>query len=210
MLFPGRSQVVYLVQKDMDIAPNYSYAISYTMGDASKLPYKDYPYLLPIGEGNTTKLYSRDNNYMIDFFKLQEGDTIYCMRKGIVTALPAMFLSSDRLAQSNSLEIMHADGTVMIYENLNEEKIFTELSEKVIPGQAIGIMGGKEHLIVQLYQLAGGNYLKRLNIEYFNKGKNIPFCQELTNIRAEYPHEIISREMNKREIKRYIKTASGD
>ena len=205
VLYPGKNHLLTLKQKDEDIEPYYSYAISYAIGDPKSIPDKDFPYLIPIGIDKTTKLYTSDNKYMIDHFALQEGDTIYCMRKGFVTATPNMFHSSDKIAKSNSVEIRHNDGSIMIYQNLKDDVVFTNLSEKVYPGQALGVINEKEHLIVQLYKLAGGQHLKRMEIKYAYNDKKAPFSQDLTKIKTEYPLELIFQEMSKREIKRYKK-----
>lgn len=208
VLQPGINHLVTLTRKSTDMGSNYSYTYKYGIGDPNQIPDTNYTYLIPTGEGNTTKLfYSKQNNryYIKDYFTMDEEDTVYCMRKGYVTAVPGMYHASDRIAKSNSLEICHSDGTIMIYENLREDQILTEFGKKVYPGQPLGTVNKEKHLRVQLYSLIGDYKLRRLNIKYFYNDTNKEFSDEMSSFPAKYPDSLILKEMSKREIKKFKK-----
>lgn len=208
VLQPGINHLVTLTRKSTDMGSNYSYTYKYGIGDPNHIPETNYSYLIPTGKGNTTKLfYSKQNNryYMKDCFTMDEGDTVYCMRKGYVTAVPGMYHASDRIAKTNSLEICHSDGTIMIYENLNEDQILIEFGKKVYPGQPLGTVNKEKHLKVQLYSLIGDYKLRRLNIKYFYNDTSKEFSDEMSAFHAEYPDSLIIKEMSKRELKKFKK-----
>lgn len=208
VLQPGINHLVILTRKSTDMGSNYSYTYKYGIGDSNQIPEDNYSYLIPIGKGNTTRLfYSKQNSkyYMKDCFTMDEGDTVYCMRKGYVTAVPGMYHASDRIAKTNSLEICHPDGTIMIYENLLEDNILAEYGKKVFPGQALGIVNKQKHIKVQLYSLVGDYKLRRLNIKYFYNDTSKEFSDEMSAFDVEYPDSLIIKEINKREMKKFKK-----
>ncbi len=129
------------------------------------------------------------------------------MRKGKIVAVPNMFYDADRISNNPSLEIMHKDGTIMIYENLDPNKLFVKAGSIVYPGQQLGIIDDISILEVYLYMIDTDNQIKRLNINYYvSKNKIEIFSDSFKKIRIENPNEIIIKEMSKREIKKTRKT----
>lgn len=207
VVLPGRNHIVDLIQKSDKVNTNYSYEYRYAIGDPGQIPDNKYPYVLPIGEGKITEFYKsiEYNNYYIDAFSMQEGDTVYCMRKGYVTAIPEMYRATDRIAKSKSLEIRHADGTVMIYENIDDESIFTNVGKKVYPGQPLGLVNSQSHIKVQLYNISGDYMLSKQIINYYTRDSISKFSMKFNEYKSEYPDHIIQKEMTKRETKKYKK-----
>jgi hypothetical protein len=209
LVLPGRNNLLTLTKKDKERNPYFEYSVSYIIGGPVRKAVLDYPYLIPLCESKSFELfsYSSDQNYyMRDFFKINRGDTICCMRKGYVTATPDMYHESDRISTNKSLEIRHEDGTIMIYENINPDSVFVSTGQTVFPGDFLGVIKDSLNLQVDLYMFQEDGRLKRIPINYYvSEGRTEPFSQKFENIEVKHPMEIITREMTKRELKKYEK-----
>jgi murein DD-endopeptidase MepM/ murein hydrolase activator NlpD len=117
-------------------------------------PDTQYLYTLPVPRGSNYRIlqgyngsfshYRDYNRYAIDF-AMPVGDTIYSVRDGEVGYL---FEDSDiggnheaYLNYSNTIMIVHEDGTVAQYSHLQKDGVLVELGQQVRAGQPIGISG---------------------------------------------------------------------
>ncbi len=211
VIFPGRSCLFSLFTKNKEMGSAFRYNFTSKIGIPSNNVNFEYPYLFPIGEGKSVKLgcYLGDSSvYIQDCFRLHEGDTIFNMRKGDVVAVPNMFHNADRISNSQSLEIMHKDGTVMIYENIDPSHVFVNLGAKVYPGQPLGIVNGNLNLEVYLCLIQNDGRIKKMGIKYFiNISRVEPFSEHFNDLIASHPIEIVAKEMSKREIRLYLKNS---
>jgi hypothetical protein len=137
---------------------------------------------------------------------LAKQDTIYCMRKGLIAATPDMYHNSDRISNGQSLEIIHNDGTVMVYENLNPDKVFVKPGNTIYPGEALGIINHSLDLKVNLFTTLNQNCIQNIDIYYYTgEDSTSLFSKELLNKKVTYPESIITKEMTKMELKKYKK-----
>jgi hypothetical protein len=172
------------------------------IGDPDSKPMMEFPYLIPIGKNKTVTLPSENLNDAHDLepvFVLERGDTVHAMRKGLVTALPGTAQNIDRIA-SNSIEIRHMDGTIMVYD-IDPLKILVQLGETVYPGQPLGSCKSSE-LFLSLYKLQDEKPKELEILFYVNLDSVIPFSEISDGERVQHPPVIIRKEMNKRELKR--------
>jgi len=169
-------------------------------------PDLDYPYLIPIGEGRTVD-FVRDSKYFyINNFKMNNRDSIYCMRKGIVTALPDLSVESERIIKTGSLEIRHKDGTVAVYRNIDSELCKLRIGETVYPGQLVGEIISDKNLIVTIYQLIGDGKIRSIDNKYICDNNRLLNSGEISNEVVVFPKAIVEKEMSKREIKKKDKS----
>jgi hypothetical protein len=209
IIYPGRKSFFTLTVKDKERGHYCRYSMKYILGDPSEKPIADYPYLIPISKFRTFELSSKNitsNTFIKNSFKIKKGDTIYCMRKGDVTATPNMYNQTDRVSKQKSLEIKHGDGSVMIYENINPDSVFVKAGQTVYPNEPLGIINETAQLEVNLYSFEGDGKLKRLDINYYiNENIVESFNEKFQYMDIRHPIEIIIKEMTNKEIKKYKK-----
>ncbi len=202
----GNHRILTLEIKNREQGFDYAYKCTYSIGDESKSCDLAYPYLMPLRSGKKVNLHypQRDSSYfLLDHFKTAPGDTIFCMRKGTVTAIPDMYHESDRLSKNKSLEIRHSDGSVMIYENLDPNSVSLNGGETVYPGQPIGTCNDKGVVYVCLYEfLGGGSFIGRKPLYVYRPEVVKPFDFSIKNHVVCHPREFVEKEMSSREIKR--------
>lgn len=205
----GKNNLFTLTVKDKEASHTYKYQITYRIGVPSKNVMTDFPYLIPLGTDKTIKfkeLSDNSNNYIKDCFAMQKGDTVFSMRKGYIAAVPDMFNNFDRISGLKSLEIIHNDGTIMVYENIDPENVFVKSGTNIYPGDPLGLIGNELALEVQLYKIEEGGRLTRLDKKYvtgINKVES--FSPDFKNIKIVHPYEVVTKEMSKREINKYKK-----
>ncbi len=208
IVLPGENRLFTLTIKDKTAGHSYKYGFSFKIGAPSKNVVFDYPYLVPLGVTSTFELVNNSENsgiYIQDFFKVKSGDTIFNMRKGYIAAVPDMFHDADRISSGKSLEVIHKDGTIMIYENIDPEKVLVKIGTTVFPGEPLGIINDESILNLFLYMVQKDGRLKNLEIKYsISTNKVEPFSEKLRDVKFERPQEIITREMSKREIKKHL------
>jgi hypothetical protein len=206
---PGETPLLALKVYDPSI-PDYHYELSIKqfIGDTNRVVDASYPYLIPVGNHRKVYMAGSDDarNPFNDFFKLIPDDTVYAMRKGIVTATPGMRNESDRISVNRTLEIMHNDGTVMLYFNIDPGNSLVKTGDVVYPGQAVGIIGKENVLEVELYRIGAEGKIQKININYFTgKPANDRYSDLVNGRMVIYPDSIITREMTEKEIARYSK-----
>jgi hypothetical protein len=209
MLYPGSNNITSFSIIDPNLSHNYRYSISYVIGDPKKDAILDYPYLIPLKINNLVNFVSaagNENLFYRDNFKMAANDTVYCMRKGYVAAVPGMQNEGDRLGGPGSLEIIQGDGTVMIYYNINPKKMFVKPGEKVFPGEPIGTIDNSQALRLGLYAFKEEGKIENLTINYYLDDKTVlPFSIIMKDIQVQHPLMIIEKEMVKIELKKYRK-----
>jgi hypothetical protein len=192
---PGRTRMFSLSITDLNQPHNYSYTTKYSISIPNKNVDPEYPYLIPLARGKKAKIFMSGHEVL-------PGDTIFAMRKGIVTAIPEG-QPSDRLMQG-SLEVYHSDGTIGIYPNLDPESVFVSFREKIFPGQPIGIVRS--------------NFIRPTVMKFIDAGRfqSIPVLYALTSnqtissraqteVLVDHPENIVTRELSKSELKKYKK-----
>lgn len=211
VLDPGRrvKPLIYFDVADATI-PNYHYdlAVRESIGDTAVRAELMYPYLIPVGNSRKANIMvSRPVNavnYYRDIFKMNAGDTVFAMRKGRITASPKMDQPADRISSYNTLEILHSDGTVMVYYNLDPESVFVRTGENILPGQPVGVINSISNLEVELYRITNKDRLIRMPIYYFTgKSRYVLFRDIQNNYLVAYPDSIITKELSEEELRIY-------
>jgi hypothetical protein len=206
-VYPGINKLLEFNVVDPSIE-NFHYELSTKeiIGDPDNIPIRTYPYLFPLGKSHEVHLNVEpsDNYIAFDEFKLNSNDTVYAMRKGIVGATPVMGKNVDRISARETLEIIHSDGTIMIYDNLNPQKIFVTAGEVVYPGQPLGIIGSSNIIRVELFKISRLGRLERLDISYYTGEDDNHLKDTLPDgYMVSYPDAIIVKEMTEQEVNKY-------
>jgi len=158
----------------------------------------------------------------------EAGDTVYAARRGRVTAVrDHADLQDSNYAYSsaeNFVEIEHNDYSFGKYEVFRDNSIFVHPGEIVEAGQPIGISGGDKYAggpqvrFCVFYQQRqdvldkdGNNTGRTQNwayvpIYFWTKDQGKVRLTNKTSYTSEYPEEVITKEMTKKEAKRWKET----
>ena len=205
-VMPGQNRLFTLTIADDSRSPYFEYSIKYHLGKPSEKVEPRYPYLIPIkNQFDILKDQYSESIYYKDCFVLNKTEIVYCMRKGLVVAVPDMYDQYDRISNKNSLEIMHDDGTIMIYQNINPDSLQITIGSLVYPSQPLGIIN-KKHLETSLYMIDKSGNLKRLDIFYSIDGNKCEqFNRDFISRNFKYDESIIFKELSRRQQKKFIK-----
>lgn len=159
------------------------------------------PYALPIknGEETTWRIAPQENLKTMNFL-INKGDTIYATRRGIAckTVLPKQLL------------IYHSDHTFAAYLMMNEN--FIQPGEEVLTGQPIGI-AGIIGISISYFFLDSNKFKASGPVGYpyshftpvFRTDTGDIKLEEKISYKAVVDDALITQEMSKREIKKYLK-----
>ncbi|MEZ4828349.1 MAG: carboxypeptidase-like regulatory domain-containing protein [Bacteroidia bacterium] len=194
-LSPGINRLVKLSVEDPS-EENFHYELSVKelIGDPDARPQEDFIYLPPTKPFKFSTVAGTADENRADYFHMEKGDTLFAMRKGVITALPGQLVEIDRIVDSVSLEILQSDGTIMVYKELTPENLFVSAGEIVFPGQPLGLVDDKGGIQVLLFSFAGESHIKRMRILYFKSPDQIVNFENL-----------ITLEMNPKEKERYFR-----
>ncbi|NSW93437.1 MAG: hypothetical protein HPY62_01880 [Bacteroidales bacterium] len=184
---------------------SYRYLYEYWLAPSDDSINEGYPYLIPVKPGKLVRAKSTLFGHISDSFAGEKGDTVYAMRRGLVTAVPIDENLNFRLSEHDCLEVMHHDGTYMIYRNLSKEAGFVSPGQIVFPGQPVGLLSDSLYLTVSLKKVSKiKNSLISLPVRYVNsRGEAVLFDELDGKERSVHPSEVITREMTGRERKRF-------
>lgn len=204
---PGRSRLIQLKVQDGSRRSDYRFYYTYSIGVKRGKVDQEFPYLIPLKSDFAVMTSDEaEQDVLPDYFKAEQGDTVYAARRGKIVATPDMYDGMDRISQNNAVEIQHADGTLMVYEDIDPENTFLKAGKEVFPGQPLGLLNEKGFLKLILYQSTGDGYLEALDIHYYVDDNQVEtFSNKITEIPVEYPKSIITREFKRRELKQLEK-----
>jgi hypothetical protein len=181
----------------------YRYSYSYWLSPSNEILNEAFPYLIPLAVGK--KVDSKKNYFgnMSNTFAGKAGDTIYCMRKGLVTAVPRSETLDFRISHHDCLEVLYDDGTYMIYHYLKKSDHFASLGKMVFPGQPLGQLSDSSYLLVTLMKVDKSKNLLTSQPIQFSIGntETVPFNELDGKKSSIHPLEVITKEMNSRELK---------
>jgi hypothetical protein len=205
-LQPGNNRLFNFKIVDPQEAPVLSYETKYYMAKSNAGEEKFSPYLIPISKNKTVEFQKINNNgsteIYLNYFVMNTGDTVYCSRKGRVTAVPDNSNDIDRIISGNSLEIRHDDGTIAVYIGLNQ---IVKIGQDVYPGQPVGIISVSKLLKFSIFEILDEGQIKSIDILYSaDDNKMIP-SQNLMGVKVAHSDEVIRKEMSKKEISKYEK-----
>ena len=208
-LLPGINRLFTFKIVDPNLPPVLSYHTRFYMTSTNSSIEKFKPYLVPIGKNKTVAFRTTQDEskkIYINQFMMNEGDTVFNARKGIVTALPDNMSEVDRIT-NNSLEIRHEDGTIAVYQGLNPDLEILKLKQQVYPSQPLGIIGSSKLLLFQLFEIQSEGKVTSFNIFYSGHDNQMIPSQNILGTKVTYPDQIIKKEMTKKEISKYEKNS---
>lgn len=160
-----------------------------------------FPYALPVKNGEKTawKIDLRERMKTLNFY-MQEGDTVYATRGGV-----ACTTYSDRL-----LLVYHADHSFAAY--LVMDQCFISAGDHVRTGQPVGIAGPTGVSISYFfldenkfeYAMSSG-YAYSHFVPYFRTTEGDIQLEEKKLYEAVVDDDLVTKEMTKREKKKYMK-----
>lgn len=207
IIYPGSQKLLEFNVVDPTLDHyQYELTIEEKIGDTTTTELSlNFPYLIPIGDSTPFRVSSSGNSYVTenrDAFALNEGDTVYAMRKGVVTCIPNSIKKIDRIMEKGSLEIRHHDGTVMTYQNLDPASVVLTEGVIVFPGDALGTVNHLKSLEVSLFDILPSEELKSLQIRYhLNDEPPVSYSQIPDGMTATYPKAIMEMEITEKERK---------
>lgn len=157
-----------------------------------------YLYNLPVGKGKSYRIlqgqngsfthHQPGNRYAVDF-AMSVGDTVYAVRDGMVAYLyeESTVGGNDPayLPYSNSLLILHDDGTVANYSHLYTESVFVEIGDQVETGQPVALSGNTGYI-------SGDHLHLNLTVPVDTGHVSIPFYFEGYNGRRFRKGDVVS------------------
>lgn len=232
---PGRTLLFEIQPANPSGLTSFKYIFSYQKGCLNPEINTGFIYLLPVGNGKQTEVfkltYTKLNNQVAEFkdwyvvgFKMNQLDTIYAARRGVVCdlnttsllTLPDIHNSNDE----NFIEIMHDDCSFGKYQVFSS--VLVKIGQKVEAGDPIALAGGEKYAI--------GSHVRfsvTYNFEVYTSQKNkrgisatnvayVPLVfytkdqqdASLVNGKtyiSEHPDNLIMQEMSKRESAKWMK-----
>jgi hypothetical protein len=203
VVVPGTQVLMNFRIFDVTSTFDLDFRVKKQLGDQAAKANLDHPYLLPIGKNrrvNLPKGYEDFPDKPGAIFLLKKGDTIFACRKGVVTALSSSDQQIDRLF-SNSTEVRHQDGTILVYENINSSSFLNEAGHVIFPGQPIGVAIGTD-VKVTLFEIRAGKPNAIRMFFHADDGIATPYHQLRDSSVAKHPASVIRMEMSKKEIRK--------
>jgi hypothetical protein len=203
MLKHGTNQVINLVVATKDAGYGYEYTASYELFSEEGAADLSWPYLVPLKPGTVPHAAVFKGKTWRGRFNVSPGDTIYCMRKGLVTALPESNKNEFRISSFNALEVLHADGTMMTYAPLICRSFVNSLGSIVLPGEPVGVATDSAFVWVNLVEFMPGNTLTYPPMRYATgESSAATFEGIIDKIETVHPVSVIAREKTKSELKK--------
>ncbi|MBK8504957.1 MAG: carboxypeptidase-like regulatory domain-containing protein [Saprospiraceae bacterium] len=203
-VYPGEHRLLSFSVVDPSI-DNYHYELSTeeSIGDPALKAQSLFDYLIPVGGGkfyHKHKMEPKLDQEAYETFSLAEGDTVYTMRKGIITYSPNSNQSKDRIDGVGSVEILHQDGTIMVYNNLDPSQLFYKAGDIALPGSPLGLIDSQKFVGVELYELSASEMLRKIPIHYYSaNGQKLLYLDLVEGDRIEYPESVLLQELTEKE-----------
>jgi murein DD-endopeptidase MepM/ murein hydrolase activator NlpD len=172
---PGMNRLFIVSQEgagDLQI----KYTSSYQKGCLHPSITPAFTYILPIAPGKESQVFEmnktpgddgRDSGFVVRL-KMQQGDTIYAARRGVVTSVHTNGAENDAGAAAtdnwNSVEIVHGDCTFGQYGVFKKDGAFVHPGQTVEAGTPLGLVGGDKF---------GRGSDVRFNVSYYQGPRSI-------------------------------------
>jgi len=171
-------------------------------------------YLLPIAPGKETQVYEinktfgeggRDSGFAVRL-RMKQGDTIFAVRRGIVTAVYTGSSENDAGATAtdswNFVEIVHGDCTFGQYGVFKKDDAFVHPGQSVEAGTPLGLVGGDKfgrgsdgRFSVSYYNNNGHNI--QLPLLFWTKRNGKGRLKHGGTYTSEYPKTLLTQELPK-------------
>lgn len=223
---PGRSKVATLKPTLAGQGTNYRYGYSFAKGNVYGKTKIDPVYLIPVPEGTQVKGVLNYNiaetlkkeeyeKYVGISFIFNEPTSIVAPRKGVIAEMKMDYTTDKEnltfSAEENYIEIYHEDGTItkLMVLKAGSEKV--EVGDLVLPGQVLAESGGEIYQqgphIRMVNQRTEKNGPDKFKYAYFpvvfTTDKGNLEIKELSEFTVTHPLEIVTLELNKKELKNF-------
>jgi hypothetical protein len=203
---PGSNRLFTFKIIDKNVSPSLLYKTKYYLAKAETASERFNQYLVPIGKYKTVKLFQINQegskHTFVDQFIMNDGDTVFCSRKGFVTATPDNRDEIDRVME-NSLEIRHVDGSIAVYLGLDQTKLMVSMGQKIFPGQPLGTIGNSRIMTFKIFEIQDEGKLQAIKTYFSGLDKKVISQDNINGTKADFPIEVIKKEMTKREKEKY-------
>ena len=226
---PGKTNLVKLRSPYLNAKTSFNYNSKvfkggYSVGDTLSLP----PYLIPVGHGQVVNMrplttqtnmerLSESNRYVGVGFIFEKPAEICAPRKGIISEI-----KMDQTNQAggpvdfdaeNFIEIYHQDGSFSRLTGLKANSAKVEVGDTVFPGQPIAESNAVTNVdeiqvkMIQSRWQMDDNGLIWINFPVIlTDGQNKFHSNSAAlNLTASHPEELVTLEMDKKEVKNYFK-----
>lgn len=167
---------------------------------------------------------SEPKDWYVLGLKMQPGDTVFAARRGVVVSMRDTVNLKDSgyyfTRASNYVEIYHNDCSFATYHVFKENGIFVQPGQQVEAGQPLGIAGGDNFLSGTHVSLSVHYYLEQdilkdgqptgkktywayIPTQFWIKGVGKTKLLNHNKYISEYPAELITKEMSKKELKKW-------
>ncbi|MDR1056602.1 MAG: M23 family metallopeptidase [Prevotellaceae bacterium] len=177
-ILAGRSKIISFKPIDEQKSVSCRYSYYYVRGYKNRKVDSTFIYRLPfsilktdsvrvLSLFNVNERYfnqSSDHNWIAWQFSLNQNDTVFAMRKGLVVKIVDSYDPVDKegvvvsyQTERNSVTVEHADGTLCYYRVMEKGAFMVSEGDVVYPGTPLGKAGTFNK---------GGNYQVRISISY--------------------------------------------
>lgn len=153
----SHKQLLTLRPVDVEQGIGYRFAYSSVWGRINPPVDTTFVYRMPVAvrkpilvdRGYNVMQYGRarsEREQLCTYFETQKGDTIYAMRRGVVTEVEIIERDPDApvvefTTETSSVQVEHPDGSMGLYMPLDSKQIFIKLGDQVLPGTPLALAG---------------------------------------------------------------------
>lgn len=223
---PGKTNIVNLQSIYSNERTGFQYNTKLFKGNYRETFQSNLSYLIPGEADQRVKMSplsvqyndpSKKDPYTGVGFYFEQEVSIVSPRKGIISEMK-MDLDRNTSGPSNFdsenyVEIYHEDGTFTRLSGLKKSSETVSVGDLVYPSQVIAISGldvnqSKQHVkMVQSRWEFGENGMTWVNfpVNLFTEEGSITSSEEISNTFISHPLDLITQEMNKKELKKFQK-----
>lgn len=222
-LLPGFNNL-FTLYRDLDAdIPRFNYEIKTFRSNPTANVDLDFPYLIPLEVGEAINVFDvkdiygfwgndRLDSWFATGFITKPENPVFASRNGIVAEIVGAVRTGDSRywyhTWTNSITLLHSDGTLMCYRNIQIDPQKNRVGQKVFAGQKIGkVMPNKNKLIVLVYHdsLFDKNLSFVIPQFVINKAGNSEILNTSKTYEVFKPYSVRGLEMTKREKRKKLK-----
>ncbi len=224
---PGKSNLLKLRSIYVNEPTGFNYKTQLYKGNFQLGNQEQPPYLIPVVAGTAVSMRpltvqapkntkTTGNQSYVGILFSFEGPSVICApRKGIVSEIKMDGKETSSgpadLNSENFLEIYHQDGTFSRLTGLKANSAKVTVGETVFPGQPVAESSQQldqtnHHvkMIQSRWEMGeAGVVWVNFPVNIFTDPKGISSTETLTELKSVHPSELITKEMDKKELKKY-------
>ncbi len=220
---PGKTDLLKLQSIYTNEKTGFRYNTKLFKGNLEIFNPERTPYLVPLEEGTSTSMrpLTVQNSGIVDYagvgFFFENKAVICAPRKGTVSEMKMdqVFNNSGPadLESENFIEIYHQDGTFTRLSGLEANSSKVHVGEAVFPGQAIAESSSPNNESVHHVKMIQSRWEMNekgviwvnFPVSIFTDQKEVLSIETLDKLNSNHPTELITKEMDKKELKNFLK-----